>query len=967
MDTKKFLNELLGCSGTYCAVGIKNGRTVQRFYPTIDALTDAAEALDTQGYDAYFALATFGDAPSRKADNVVSLKSLFLDLDCGADKPYPTQLDAIKALQEFCRTLRLPKPSIIVNSGRGVHVYWVLDRECGRDEWLPVAERLKAACIQEGLQIDPTVTADAARILRVPNTHNYKGDPPLAVQVFRSTGAVHSLASIAAAFPEYLIPVVQVRDYSTEDQQDMQATLGNYTKSFRRLIERTVSGSGCAQIKKAVEQPDELSYPEWLHALSIAKHCEEGNKAVHLISKGYSGYDPVETDKIAASITAPHLCITFEKDNPSACEKCPHRGRIRSPIKLCMMVKEAPPDDVFEDEEDVASRSTPAQPGEFEDVASLPDTEVDPDKVMLTAPVHAKISIPPYPAPYFRGAAGGVFIRSRDKEGNTEEVKVHDTDLYITKRLRDPVMGPCYVFRHHTKQEGVQEFTIPGVKLSGKDSFRTELGMNDVFVLRPDNLMMYTERWVRQVQATHPMVDVKTQFGWTAGERSFVVGDREIFADRIEPNPPSTRTQQFFRVFQKKGTIEGWKEVAEFFNKPDFEEHQYMFGLSFGAPLMAFSPGLSGSIFHLKSSGSGHGKSTGQLGGASVWGHPKSYVLFGKDTAASVWNRTEIWKNMVVYIDELSNYEAKDLSDFAYAVVDGVQRNRMSNSGQNAERMRGEPWATLVGTSANCGFLDKIASEYRAIPQGESQRVLEETARPLPDTLDAVAAGTKLTQMLTEHYGHAGDLYIQYVLQNTSVVKLLVNKMAESIVKGARLSPQNRFFAWQAATTLAGLTIAKNMGLIQWDLANLKQWIIARLVATVSNIKDMNMDMADLIGQYYADNVRGILRIRSSDGSFADDVNNAFVNPDAMPINRWVGRHEFDTCKLYLLPTPFKAWCTKQQLDYSAIRAKLKEEYNSASIKMRLGKGTKISLPLQHVIEISWGDTDIPDTQNEAT
>jgi len=963
MDTKKFLSSVLGHKGVYCTVGIKGGRVSQRFHTSIEDVVVAAEQLDQNGQDAYFALATFEDATSRKSDNVATLKSLFLDLDCGANKPYASQLDAIKALQEFCRTSRIPKPSIIVNSGRGVHVYWVLDRECGRDEWLPLAEKLKAACVQDGLHADPTVTADAARILRIPNTHNYKNSPPFDVQVFRDTGAVHTVESLMAAFPEHLIPVVQVRDYSPEDQQDLQAILGNYTKSFRRLLERTMSGSGCAQIKRAVEQPNELSYPEWLHTLSIAKHCEEGDKAVHAISKGYSGYNPVETDKIASSITAPHLCMTFEKDNPAACEGCPHRGKIRSPIKLCMKVREAPPEDVFEDEEDLVASSAGSE--SYENVEDLPDVSDDPDKVMLTAPVRTKIAVPPYPAPYFRGAAGGVFIRSRDKEGNTEEVKVHDTDLYITKRLRDPVMGPCYVFRHHTKQEGVQEFTIPGVKLSGKDSFRTELGMNDVFVLRPDNLMLYVERWVRQVQNSYPLIDVKTQFGWTAGEKSFVVGDREIFADRIEPNPPSTRTQQFFRVFQKKGTIEGWKALAEFFNKPNFEEHQYMFGLSFGAPLMAFTPGLSGSIYHLKSGGSGHGKSTGQLGGASVWGNPKSYVLFGKDTANSVWNRTEIWKNLVVYIDELSNFEAKELSDFAYAVVDGVQRNRMSSSGQNMERLRGDPWATSVGTSANMSFVEKI-SEYRAIPKGEAQRVLEEDARPLPDTLEAVADGTRLTQQLTEHYGHAGDLFIQYIMQNTPIVKLLLYKMHESISKLAKLTPQNRFFAWQAATTITGLTVAKSMGLIQWDIANLKRWIVKRLMEKIVGISEMDMDIADIVGQYYADNVRGILRIRSSDGSFADDVNSAFVNPDAMPINKWVGRHEFDTRKLFLLPVPFKAWCTKQQLDYSAVRAKLLAAFNGKTSKMRLGRGTKISLPLQHVIEISWDDVDPQPTQDVA-
>lgn len=955
MDTKQFLSTVLGQEGAYCVAGIKDGAISQRFYKTIEEVEKAAIQLDQSGYDAYFALATFNDTSSRRSENVATLKTLFLDLDCGEGKPYPTQMEAIKALQNFCRVSQIPKPSIIVNSGRGVHVYWVLDRECSRDEWLPLAERLKAACAQEGLEIDRGVTADAARILRVPGTHNYKGAPPFPVQVFRDTGLVYSVEAIATALPEYLIPVVTVRDYSAEDQQDLQAILGNYTKSFRRLLERTINGSGCAQIKKAVEKPNELSYPEWLHVLSIAKHCEEGNKAVHLISKGYDGYDPVETEKIAASITAPHLCMTFEKDNPTACEGCPHRGKIKSPIKLCMKVREAPPEDRFEDEEDVVAAEV--EPALYEDVDSLPD-EQDGDKVMLTAPVNAKVVVPPYPAPYFRGAAGGVFMRSRDKEGNAEEVKVHDTDLYLTKRLRDPVMGPCYVFRHHTKQEGVQEFTVPGVKLSGRDSFRTEMGMNDVFVLRPDNLMLYVERWVRTLQSSMPMIDVKTQFGWTAGEKSFIVGDREIFPNRIEPNPPSTRTQQFFRVFQKKGTIEGWKEIAEFFNKPNFEEHQYMFGLSFGAPLMAFAPGISGSIYHLKSSGSGHGKSTGQLGGASVWGNPKTYVLFGKDTGNSVWNRTEIWKNLVVYIDELSNYDSKELSDFAYAVVDGVQRNRMSNSGQNAERMRGEPWATHVGTSANMSFIDKISGGYRTDPKGEAQRVLEKEARPLPDTLEAVAAGTRLTQLLTEHYGHAGELYIQYVMQNLPVVKMLVHKMADSIVKLARLTPQNRFFAWQAATTLAGLTIAKNMGLLQWDVGNLRDWVVKELEKTVSGLREMQTDVADIIGQYYADNVRGILRIRSSDGNFTDDVNNAFITPDAMPLNNWVGRHEFDTCKLFLLPKPFKVWCARQQIDYGALRTKLFAEFHGQAVKMRLGRGTKISLPLQHVIEISWDGTD---------
>ena len=66
--------------------------------------------MDAEGYDAYYALATFKEAGSRTVDNVKYLNSLFLDLDCGASKDYATQPDAIDALKHFCKRLSLPKP-----------------------------------------------------------------------------------------------------------------------------------------------------------------------------------------------------------------------------------------------------------------------------------------------------------------------------------------------------------------------------------------------------------------------------------------------------------------------------------------------------------------------------------------------------------------------------------------------------------------------------------------------------------------------------------------------------------------------------------------------------------------------------------------------------------------------------------------------------------------------------------------
>ena len=183
MDVKSFLKGVLSGEGHYCVFASRTSddRRTQKFYDSIYQVIDAAENLDAEGYDAYYALATFNEAGSRKVDNVKHLNALFLDLDCGASKDYATQADAISALRAFCGKLSLPKP-VMVNSGRGVHVYWMLDAPVCLDDWLPVAERLKKLCADHGLLADPAVTADAARVLRIPTTHNHKDSPPTPVE-----------------------------------------------------------------------------------------------------------------------------------------------------------------------------------------------------------------------------------------------------------------------------------------------------------------------------------------------------------------------------------------------------------------------------------------------------------------------------------------------------------------------------------------------------------------------------------------------------------------------------------------------------------------------------------------------------------------------------------------------------------------------------------------------------------------
>jgi hypothetical protein len=103
MDTKQFLSTVLGDEGYYCVAGIKDGKIVRKFYDSLDAVVETANNFDLEQRDAYFALGSFVDGTSRKAENVRNLKALFLDLDCGKDKPYKTQQDALLALKDWTK------------------------------------------------------------------------------------------------------------------------------------------------------------------------------------------------------------------------------------------------------------------------------------------------------------------------------------------------------------------------------------------------------------------------------------------------------------------------------------------------------------------------------------------------------------------------------------------------------------------------------------------------------------------------------------------------------------------------------------------------------------------------------------------------------------------------------------------------------------------------------------------------
>jgi hypothetical protein len=932
MNANDFLNKILAEGNYYCLLALKDGgkqweNRKQLFYKTKDALVESAMEWDSRGWDTFYALGSFSDKGSRGADFVENVKAFFLDLDIGDNDrtKYPTREAALGALRDFCKQVSLPKPTI-VDSGYGLHVYWALAEPSPVEEWKAVANRLKKLLVEKDMLSDPAVTSDAARVLRIPTCKNYKGDTPKHVSVLYEGNEV-PIDTFAKLIGMDSIPT-PVKD-NDPISAFTEALIRNRENSFKDIILKTKEGKGCEQLNIIATDQANCSEPMWRAGLSIAKFCNDGEKAAHIISKGHAEYSPDQTQAKFDLIKGPYLCSTFDSNNEGICPECPHWGKLKSPISLGSRVAEATENIVHE----------PA--------ADLPN-----------APVLEYV-IPTYPKPYFRGKNGGVYVRTSNSEGDIDERLVYLNDLYVVRRLRDVEIGEAIVMRLHLPKDGVSEFTVPLTAVTSRDEFRKQMSMRGVAVTKMEELMQYTTTWVNELQASTAADEAHRQFGWTNDKfEAFILGNTEIKADKISFNPPSTQTAGLFPAFEPKGTIQGWKDTIDFYNRDGMELHQYVLGTAFGSVLMPFSP-INCAAMHIHSKDTGLGKTTAMVAGASIWGNPEELIIQEQDTHATKMNRGEVYHNLPLYMDELTNSHGRELSDMAYQITSGKQRARMT-SGANQERHRGAAWKLLAVTTGNTSLIERI-SMFKNMPKAEAQRVMECHVKKVH--FDTKEETDKFSASLRENFGHAGIPYVQYIMNNVEECRRICKEMQARVDKLAGLTAENRYWSVHAAYTLSGLFIAKKLGLIDFDLKAIERWIIGQLRLNKATVSDMSVSIEQMLNDYMSENFNSMIWIKSTDraGSGSDNGLDSLVIPDMMPrTNKLVGRYETDIKVAYLLPKPLKEWCGEQQINYGQLVQDMKDKLGAKRKKVRITRGTQMQLPPADCLVVKC-DADIPE------
>lgn len=834
MNTIEFLKTVLPPEGVYI-IAVQTGRGFKhKGFSTVEEAAQCALACDRAGMATYHACASYLQAPykdesgkfvARTRINWRAAKAFWCDVDCGPDKAaqgkgYATQLDGAKALLQWCKDKGLPYP-MLVNSGRGIHAYWCLTGEMQPGPWVQAASMLKVLMQRGGLLVDPSRTSDFASVLRPIGTHNRK-DPqnPLAVSLVRAQKEPIEPADFVAR-------LMTLYTQSGDDLPPAPSWLNGaegdaIPEAYQPVaVDANALADKCAQVRQVRDTQGDASYDHWRGVIGLTTFTEQGIEAARAWSakRGETGHQNCDVDtRFNTWSSAPPTCEFFQKCNPSGCEGCPFKGKIKTPLVL--------------------GRKEPKPVTGEEEVV----IENDRDQSSVT------VEIPELPSGYeWNGQAMVRYIKNKD--GILEAHPFSKTRFYLIDRIRNAEGCFEFVARAHLPKGILREFRIPGDKIGeGGTKLFGILGSFEVYTINtkdaPLHMTSYIKDSVARLMETKSITSTHTAFGWQDGA-SFLLGTRLYKADGSECEAllsgyASDQRKCFPRPV---GTLEGYaKQINWLYNRPGMEPLQYMICSMWASPIVQFAePLYNGIPVAVTGASSGKGKTTAGIAALYAFGDAKAMTLVG-DSGATTKARAAMlgaMQNLPLLFDETTNINPKSLSQLCYALSNGLEAMRLQSSGGRVTFSNREMWRLQAALTGNSYLTARLSQNGNS--EAEAMRIFEIRVDnySIP-VLDPMLVSTAVAEM-SRNAGSAGVAYIKYLVTHYNEVAERFAKTLERLAGSSEevREPKYRFYRNHMACTLTAAEIMKDLGVIDFDLDRLQAFAVDNTKTLLEEAKEM--------------------------------------------------------------------------------------------------------------------------------
>lgn len=756
--------------GQRCIAAIKGKKKLHFWFDNNEDAQKKAVELDQDGFNVYFSPSLYDpDSVAKKQTEinpkthrhftgrdqtaVSAIPALWLDLDAGEGKDYDSLESALAALNKWVQDNNIPKPTHLVCSGYGLHVYWRLSRLVSHREWLPVAKHLKQACRVGGLAIDPARTADSASLMRVPGTHNRKQRTLAPVKVLGSSDESVDLHAFRAALP-MMGPTGSVGSTAVSDEWNTQAKLP--PGDAHKIADK------CQQMGQIRFHKGKVSEPVWRAGLSVLWRCEDAENLIHAWSVGDERYDADETQSKAEATAGPATCQHFAELNPEGCAGCPFAGNVTSPINLAYA--EELPDVISED-----------------DFTRLPGYTVN---------------------------KSGVYIQPLSDEGGPL-TKIADFPIWIEESREvvnpnDPTLSASLLLAWKDIRGVYRQVPISQAKLHDDRQWTTWLADNNLIsFVKVTPMRNYISQMHKARFRDKGARTVYSCLGWYDNHNLFVLGRKGVTKDGVVDVAVNIKAK--IAELEPTGTLEAWRNATKHFDRPELRPQAFGLLLGFASPLLDLVGKHGGVVVF--TGRSGFGKSLSAQAGLSIYSHPEKIFETAESSHGGIGLHMSEHRHIPVLVDEITHMSAQRLRDLIYMAANGAQRTTLT---QSRERRNMPTWRLVTMLTSNHSILDRKLSE---IEEAHRRRVIEV---PVLDRISKTEAA-EIFNAITTNYGVAAPPYLQLVMKHKDKIPQLFDLMESTVVGWGYGDPADRFAIWTCAAALLGGLLAYIAGALAFN------------------------------------------------------------------------------------------------------------------------------------------------------
>ena len=754
--------------------------------------------------------------------NAVGVKAFWVDVDV---KPgaYGSPQEALQAFQEFCATVGLPAPTMLVYSGGGgFHAYWILKNTIPVDEWRPLAGQLAEACRQHGLNADHNVTVNAVQILRVPGSSNRKYGAPrpvthelvgpavdlerIKVALIPYQAATPANPGIAPSGPghnEYL----SLKDFpAIGPPRTPGHWLDGISPDPYTLEEVAV---GCPFIQETLDTGGKgQREPLWFAAGHVAVFTAGGVEDYKKLSEGHENYSPADTeakfsrildDKRATDKGWPR-CETIENAGATQCATCHNKSSKKSPLNFAQKKLDPPTSEV----------TPPGNPQAA--VQSV-------NKIVLSVP-----GFPHHPTSGIVHALVAIKKNGKDT-GDTHEVPLLNCPIWDPKYREDQKGQFGVHFDTILAQQQVKHVIVPNSEMRNTDTLRGCLLRHGLSVHpgQEKGVLSYMAAFKDMMRDTRNTIERQELMGWCdeggLNPVAFIYGPTKF---NCKGNVPFNQPDPMIRAeYFPKGSAIPWFEAMKMLNAEKRPEMDLLAATAFAAHLMRFT-GEKGVVISAFSSTTAVHKSSAVKVGQAVWGSFKGINQLS-DTLNSVIARVGLTRIVPTYYDEMKSSQVKHFASMIYTFAGGRGKGRL---GRNAEIKDVDTWDSLLIGVSNESLFDHIAQLDKTTDAGIARVFEFEVAPPgrPPSDIDMEKAGITFTK-LENNYGHAGMIYAEHLGKSVDTLQQRVTDKRNWLLSRLNITQDERFW-WAAATVLlVGAEIANEIKLAQFDIPAMEKFI----------------------------------------------------------------------------------------------------------------------------------------------